>query len=418
MAITRPNILVISTQLRLEGLGFMPNVANTWCSAGRVYTNHFTTTALGGVSRINFLTGQLATVHGYQSHHDPDPIVIAMNTNNIGSKLRHVGYQTGMFGQFGYSYETLGPPNTAEWYIPPGWDKWWVNGTDVPFAFLSYTIVKDVDVTETFGSADADFFTDVLADEVAGWITTAEADPGDRPWFAYVAIPQNGIPTRHVGRYDTVPDFRPVSFNEADVSDKVQGIQDLDPVDPDFVDETRITQVTGHLAIDDLCLQLYNHVTTIPNTAIIFLGQGGTFWGEHRLGARETYPGDPSPWLRFAGNQPYDEAHRTPLIVIYPEEFTPNSSDERLLTSQDVTATIADWAGAASYLIDGISFARTSTEVRREIPLEGWGSDGEDFYMGTRTRTNKVITWTHADADGKIETYNLLEDPFELNSST
>jgi hypothetical protein len=336
-----------------------------------------------------------------------------MNADSIALRLHTAGYKTACIGGFVYSYSSLGPPNGTTWYVAPGWDKWWVPTPDPVTPMLGYTVVTGVSSTFLAGSTDADFLIDKMGVEAVAWIAAREA-ANERPWFCY-RMPPPGIPTRHVGAFDSVAAWRPASYNEADVTDKCAGIEALATVDSAFVDQARKDQLCGMLAIDDLCKTMFDAVQAYDptNTVLVLIGQGGQFWGEHRLGLRETYPGTPPPWLRFASNQPYDEAHRMTLMMVFPKELAPGSVEDRLVLAQDITATLVRWANGSTTGLYGNAMAVCGRTNRKTFPLEGWQVEGEPFYTGTRTRTSKVFTWYTAET----ETYDLVADPNEMSGT-
>ena len=112
--------------------------------------------------------------------------------------------------------------------MPPGWDEWHAFKN---VAYFNYTLVENGSLVD-YGSADADYSTDVLRDEAVQFIHAAA---GGGPFFLYfVPKAPHGPATpapRHAGMFSGIPPWRPPNYNEADVSDKPVWLQAIAPWD-------------------------------------------------------------------------------------------------------------------------------------------------------------------------------------------
>ena len=407
---TQPNIIVIMTDdQRWDTVTplAMPFVYDRF-QQGIRFVNAFTTTALCCPSRMNFLTGNLASVHGI--HTNDGELSVGPDQDTLATRLHTAGYRTGLFGKYVNNYNRLGPPNVAQWHVPPGWDSWAAIALPVN-AYLNYTLVTGPTATQSYGDAASDYLTDVLRDRAAVFIDQALQD--NVPFFAFVtpfaphtATADQMVATRHAGTFASLPPWRPPSHAEADVSDKGSLMQI--PIVPGKISTTdgyRILQYEALLAVDEMVEELFHILIrheALDQTIVVYLSEQGLFWYEHRLTGK---------------NMPYDEAHRIPLLIRYPAALgSVGRSETGLATIQDVSATLAEWGGALPLGV-GASMVASLTAgqalPRVSIPLEGWNADNTSLYSGVRTANNKLFTWS---VTQEIEEYNLVTDSYEMSS--
>ena len=406
--VPRPNIIVVMTDdQRWDTITqeTMPFVMRRLQRRGVTCTNAFATTAVCCPARLSFLTGNLASRHGVHTNIEGASRSIGPDADTLVTRLHAAGYRTGIFGKYLNDYNLLGPPNRSTWYIPPGWDAWAVfknNGDN----YLNYTLVTGPTAVTDFGEETQHYSTDELAERARAFI---ESVPATRPYFLLVTPfgPHLGVDMvapRYNGRFAGIAPWRPPSFNEPDISDKSSVMQMPPTVDPmSTTDVYRQLQLEALPAVDDMVRTLGRAVKkTARDTVIVFTSDQGFFWGEHRI---------------ISGKgKPYDEAHRVPLVIVYPRVLgTAPWIEAGLITHQDLTATLAEWGGVKPPGQDGLSFATTLPHhlplARTVVPLEGWTADGL-LYTGTRTTTEKVIKWY----TGEVEHYLYPQDPYELTS--
>jgi len=151
----------------------------------------------------------------------------------------------------------------------------------------------------------------------------------------------------------------------------------------------------------------------LDNTAILFLGDNGYFFGEHGLG----------PERRFA----YEEGIRSPFLVRYPPRVKPGSKISNLLICQDIAPSLIELAGGKpGPQIQGRSFLNLfkSKKIpwRKAVLAEYWAEQAYPWLIGMtykaiRTERYKLIHWVNRGRDGELdEMYDLEKDPFELKN--
>ena len=181
-----------------------------------------------------------------------------------------------------------------------------------------------------------------------------------QPWFLWVSFlaphddRNNTVPgpppaLRHVGRYSGVVLPRPLSFDEADVSDKPVLIRSS----PRFT-STDVTNIATEyrrtleslLAVDEGVKRMVDTLAAtgqLGNTVIIFLSDNGLMFGEHRQ--------------HGAGAKifPYEESIKTALVIRHPQFPSPRTSP-KLVANVDIAPTIVAIAQATPQrIMDGRS---------------------------------------------------------------
>lgn len=144
----------------------------------------------------------------------------------------------------------------------------------------------------------------------------------------------------------------------------------------------------------------------LDNTIVVFAGDNGFLWGEHRLGGKI--------W-------PYEESIRVPLVVRTPWQRTPRV-DDHLVLNIDFASTLAALAGVKPRLPqDGRSLVPLlhgrSPRWRRDFVAEYLGASqlyvgGPPPFQALRTRRWKWIEYRN----GWRELYDLKRDPYELRN--
>ncbi len=407
-----PNIIVVLTDdQRADSVtrATMPHTIRYVQRQGVTFPNAFATTALCCPSRATFLSGLNAAHHGVLFQDGPQ--FVSRDEDTLATRLKAVGYRTGIFGKYLNDYHLQGPPHQPAWYVPPGWDVWNVlprNGAN----YYDYDIVTGPTETQHYGTDPADYSTDVLRDRAAAFAREAIADKV--PFFAYVtpfAPHQNdagfdvGLPVpapRHAGRFASLADFRPPSYAEAENGDKpstTRVVGFAPSATLNWIDAFRRAQMETLLAVDDTVRELYRVVRragVARDTIIVVTSDNGHLYYEHRL---------------FGKNLPYEEAHRVPLAIRYPRRLGRAQVQPGLVVLQDVTATLLLWAGADTSGLDGRPFTATCPQ-RAALPMEAWGAGELPRYRGVRTPTHKYVEWY----TGEEELYDLTADPFEMEN--
>jgi arylsulfatase A-like enzyme len=412
----RPNFIVVVTDdQRWDTIETMPTL-QALAAQGVRFTNAFVPTPICGPSRASMLTGTYAHATGVTQDSAALKFVGA-DASTFATWLHDAGYRTGMFGKYLVDYQRQCPPFTASCYVPPGWDEWQVFRTQ---GYLAYQLTEGSSLV-TYGSAQADYSTDVLATKVVRFIEGARG----QPFMAHLgtAAPHGngpGLPlpaVRHQHLFGDLTAWRPVSYDEPDFTDKPVWMQSQPRAsDPSggvltygvWTDLFRHAQLASLAAVDEALTAIVDALDAAgeaDNTVIVITSDNGFLWGEHRVFANKV--------------RAFDESLRVPLIVSSPAGMGASREENALVLSLDIAPTLADLAGVApSSTIDGRSL----------VPLlhgaaASWRADflieyvheflDPPTYRGVRSREWKYIAYPDI---GEGELYDLVNDPFELQN--
>jgi N-acetylglucosamine-6-sulfatase len=399
-----PNIVMIMTDDQtLAELSVMTKTLALLGDAGTTFETNYTSFPLCCPSRATFLTGQYAFHHGVQGNVSPIGGYPALDhTNTLPVWLDDAGYRTIQLGKYLNEYDETSDPA-----IPPGWDDWQAL---TEYGYYDYTL-NDNGTLVAYGSDPEDYQTDVFAGLAEDAI--AEAAPGD-PFFLNIGVHaphvdfgQPAIPApRHAGTFDGVPLPQPPSFNEADVSDKLNEIRRLPlltSTDVDRLTERYRRSRETLLAVDDLVERVVDAVDAtgeLDNTVIAFTSDNGQFYGEHRI------PGGKGKF--------FEEATHLPLLVRGPG-FPAGTVVTAITGMIDLAPTFAAMAGTTPGLaVDGIDLrplvADQAAYADRAIAMERY--DGS-CYTGVHT-ASAVYVKSLRDEE---QLYDLTADPWQLDSA-
>jgi arylsulfatase A-like enzyme len=395
----RPNVIfILCDDHRWDHLSCMghpfletPNLDSMY-SQGVMCQNSFVTTSLCSPSRASFLTGQYAHTHGVKNNITP------WDNNNVTflEILKENGYDTAFIGK---------------WHMPgSGLPK--LRGVD---RFISFTVQRGqgryydcplyVDGVET--PSRREYITQELTDYALEFIRQER----ENPFCVYLslkAVHHQWLPPRDLkGIYKDVEDL-----GLPDDADNWLGLVN-----------NNITYGTlGRLkdmyrrycetivSVDREVGRIMEHLEKLgiaQDTVVIFAGDNGYFWGEHRLVDK-----------RWA----YEESIRVPLLVYCPQLVRqPGRKIKEMVLNIDLAPTILDIAGITpSDSMQGNSFVpllkaeqvpwRTSWlyEYYRDYPYTV-----PDIFA-VRTDTHKYI-----ETSSKCyppELYNITADPKEKNN--
>jgi N-acetylglucosamine-6-sulfatase len=371
LANTRPNIVVVlvDDQPALDGrlIRYEPNVESIFAHHGVTFADFHSETPLCCPARAGYLTGQHTDNHGVVRN----DAHLFRPRMTIATQLHSSGYTTALVGKYFNLWGKCCAPA-----VPKGWTHF--VAFDEPAgeggAYYDYTLSIDGNPTpEAHGSAPEDYSTDVLARKAVAFLREA---PATKPVFLWVApfAPHQKltIAPRHAGDAScaTVPNWKPPSFNEADVSDK-----------PAFVQTTPlIGGGTGKrgvsmgntcrtlLAVDDLVGALRDELAAegrLQNTLFVYAGDNGVSEGEHRLRQKQ------SPYTTDV-----------PFLLSWPAALgtAPRTVSERVMNI-DLAPTLCELAGCrlgpypnGQPTPDGISFLSlldgSATTLGRDAVLE------------------------------------------------
>lgn len=487
-----PNVVVVMVDDLSTGAldtlrsgGFVPSLQEL-ANAGVTFDNAFVTTPSCAPSRATFLRGQYAHNHGLFSNYSFHPLKSGMalpgwmpaggapgrEGSTIATWLRNAGYHTGLVGKYMNGYGEVAPDGTADprTYIPAGWDEWYGLVGVSTYRVFDYDVNENGSVVH-YGSADADYQTDVLAGLAVDFVRRAAGGP--QPFFLVVAPlaphPEVLDPLSLVTGNDTSAGFgvsiRPAprhanwidgdesngelpglppspSFNESDMRDKPSCPAPLPPPgfavvsDPycvgdaltigapgaERIEDQFKAMLASMLAVDDLVGSLVSEIEAageIDNTLFVFTSDNGWSYGNHRVIGKDL---------------PYEESIRIPLVVRTPGATSPGRRSQIALMS-DLAPTIADLAGVSPpYDVDGVSLRPLLNDPgaswhRKMFLVEHWflpslvrfehptffglrreGGPVDFLYVATHAEPETFPVATHH------ELYNLTVDPHELES--
>jgi len=422
----RPNVIVLmSDDQTAVSQSVMTRTNELIGAKGATFTNNFTNWPLCCPSRSTFLTGQYAHNHQVLGNQPPFGGFDRLDTaETLPVWLQRRGYYTAQIGKFlnGYEDSSVG--------VPPGWSEW--HGTKRTYTFYGEQLLEDGQIN-TYGSTNEDpdnpaepasYSTDLYTDKAVQLIN--QRAPSSQPFFLYVAYlaPHSGGPqsgrcqgtakpaVRHKGAFGSEPLPSPPNFNEADVSDKPEGIATRPPLtDQQIANATRNyrCRLESLLAIDEGVERIVRTLQAageLDDTLLIYTSDNGFFHGEHRVATGK--------------NRVYEEAIRVPLEMRGPGVPKGVQVDD-LAVNADLAPTILDAAGAqAGRVEDGESLLPFAEHPERrhgrELLIEQFGSSPDEegqagiTYAAVRTSQFKYV----ANGTGEIELYDLRNDPYEV----
>jgi arylsulfatase A-like enzyme len=294
----RPNILfILADDMKASDLDHMPNTKSLLVNQGVKFTKAWVTRSLCCPSRATMLRGQYAHNHNVWVNVEPSGgfwnfLDQGLENSTIATWLNAAGYDTILIGKYLNRYGLDRNGNRAPTtHVPQGWDRWFAwqgiyGGTD-----NSYKINENGRIVTHQRSQIHD--TDLHAQTAEDFIRNTA---GNRPFFMYLS--PNGphdpayFAPRHANMFSNTPLPKPSSFNEADVSDKPQWVQNKPRLS-----STKISNLTQFYrkrlralqSLDEMVEKLVNALRAIgelSNTYIVLTSDNGIYLGEHRLQAK------------------------------------------------------------------------------------------------------------------------------------
>ena len=256
------------------------------------------------------------------------------------------------------------------------------------------------------------YVTDYQRDEILNFIDSS----GSQPFFVLFSAEAPHFPaTPANGDENLFSDFvyRGRGYNETDLSDKPAWVagpnavlfaQDEFRWDPAGNDEFYRNQLRSLQSLDRAIGAIVDRVEAagkLDSTVFVFASDNGFNWGEHGLHEKL---------------MPYEESIRVPLIVTMPG-VAPRQEDHIVAADLDIPATIMELAGI-NKPTDGKSILgllqNPSTPWNDEVMLQSWGYRTGVFGVWASLRNDQ---WKFVDyPTGEQELYDLVNDPFELES--
>ena len=440
----RPNLVVImaddldpgSLELMVRS-GLMPHFESLFVKGGVKFPNCFATNPICAPSRATFLTGRYSHNHGVHHNGNLNGGVLGMDhASTIATWLQRGGYRTGHVGKFLNGYGS----STARTWIPPGWDDWQGLIDLSTYSVYDYTI-NDNGRLVTYGRAESDYQTDVLARRAARFIDVSNLVGDAKPFFLavtplapHVEVTPETLLTdvwswtirpapRHVGSTDMFPLPRPTSFNEANVADKPQWVRNRPLLTPENI--AALTRkyrerLASLRAVDDLVgtvVEALRRTGEFDRTVLMFTADNGYLYGEHRL-----------PEKMYA----YDESLRIPLYIRAPG-VAGGTERRATVLNNDLAPTLAALGQVLpGHLVDGRSLVpllagQDPGPWRKRFLAEHWTVSSSvklesPTYSAVRTIPEVPVLPDRLYVEyrngewGATEHYDRTIDPYELES--
>jgi N-acetylglucosamine-6-sulfatase len=403
----RPNVILIDTDdQNVSDMFVMRHTLNLLSARGTTFRNSYVSYPLCCPSRATHLTGQYAHNHGVftdQRYSDLD------STNTLAVWLKRAKYRTAMVGKYLNGYGVLNPRER-----PPGWREWYALTGGTEQKRYGYKLNENGKV-RSYGRKPTNYIDYVLGAKVNGLLKAWAPSP--KPFFLYYN-PNNphgekGTPIwstrdpepapQYLGAFGDIPAPRLPNFDEANVSDKPEQIQDIprlsDPEKSDL-DRRYRGRLESLLSVDDQVKKIVTLVRKYGDkrkTFIIFTSDNGLEMGSHRI---------------MFKNYLYEEGERVPLIIRGPG-VPQNVTRDQLVSNIDLAPTIAALTKARpGRVMDGINLLPLTQDPNvagtRTILFE---SVDLDIY-GVRRGPWSYNLYSNGDE----ELYNLDDDPYQLDS--
>ncbi len=393
----RPNIVfILSDNQRYDFMGcaghpFVKTPAmDRLAEEGVLFTNAFVTTSLCSPSRASFLTGQYAHTHGVR-----DNITPWKNENvTFLELLKGAGYDTAFIGK---------------WHMPGGLPV--LRGVDL---FVTFTVQKGqgkyFDCPLVVNGRDRPSRKAYITEELTDYALEFISRPRENPFCLYLshkAVHHRWLPPPDLaGLYDDEEppfprEYDPLVFMTG--GNMFEGLIGLpDDLYRDYARVvTSLDRQTGRV------LEKIDRLGIAENTIVVFAGDNGFFWGEHRLGG--------------TGRWPYEESIRIPFIVRAPGLVKdPGRRADQMILNIDLAPSLLEMAGLPpSERMEGRSFApilRSASAPGRKAWLYEYF---KDFPFRTpSTYAVRTDTHTYIEFEGRrgIELYDLVNDPRQFNN--
>lgn len=396
----RPDVVIVLTDdQRWDSVGTMPFTRRALVGPGVSFAEAFVVNPLCCPSRASLLTGLYShSTNVYRQVAPYGRLEWFEDSSTIATWLDDAGYDTGYFGKYidgGQSYLTKG-------FVPPGWDRW---AAFVHAEYYDYGLSIDGTI-RSHGHEPEDYSTDVLADEAAAFLRSADA-----PAFAVLAVAAPHAPGTPAPRHADAPVpawDRPPSFDEADISDKPPWVRTLPRLGDEgarAIEAARADQLRSLRAVDDAIrrlVQVQRERGRLRDTVFILTSDNGLLWGEHRWTKKEA---------------PYEESIRVPLVIRYDRLAEPHV-ERRMALNIDIAPTIAELAGVRTPHVEGTSLVPlirgTSVDWREDFLVEHLeGANPVTTYCAVRTERHLYVEYR----DGSTEFFDLRRDPHQMEST-
>jgi N-acetylglucosamine-6-sulfatase len=422
----RPNIVfVLTDDLAWNLVRYMPHVVRMQ-REGETFANYFVTDSLCCPSRASILTGRFPHDTRVFDNSPPEGGYAVFHQRGeerqtFALALQHAGYRTALMGKYLNGYKPAAREGGPRPYVPQGWNEWDVAGNGYPE--YGYRMNSDGRV-RTYGYAERDYLTDVLARKGLGFIDRSAA--ADRPFLLEIATFAPHAPftpaPRDAGAFPGLRAPRTPAFNTVGTGEPawLSSFAPLSPTQVDAIDHKFRRRAQAVQAVDRMIGEIEMELRArglARDTYIVFSSDNGLHMGEHRL--------EPGKLTAF------DTDIRVPLIVTGPG-VPGGRVVEGMTENVDLCPTFERLGRAPiSASADGRSLVallhgRRVANWRKEIGVEHHGkvldagdpdlptrgSGNPPSYEAIRTRDSLYVEYV----TGEREYYDLRRDPFELDN--
>ncbi|HDP79508.1 MAG TPA: DUF4976 domain-containing protein [Spirochaetes bacterium] len=396
----RPNIIFILTDdHRYDMFGILghpflktPNM-DRLVKEGVLFKNAFVTTSICSPSRASFLTGRYASSHGVINN------FTTWNNDNVTfmELLKKAGYDTAFVGK---------------WHMPGGGLPK-LRGVDLFVSFTRKDGQGDYYNCPLFVNHKPvpnrkEYITEELTDYALDFIKERK----DRPFCLYLshkAVHHDWKPPRHLkGLYknEKIDFLAPESdkWNTWSGNNWLEGsMGSMHGIYRRYCEcLVSVDEQIGRV------LKQLEEMKVLDDTVIVYAGDNGYMWGEHRL---------------YAKHSPNEESIRIPYIVRYPRLIPdPGRRAEQMALNIDLAPTLLELAGVrAPGWMQGTSLVpvlknpkatgRKSfmCELFKDFPFGGRVPP----YKSLRTERYKYIQWEKC---RESELFDLAADPREMKN--
>ncbi len=413
---SQPNIILILTDdMRVADLAFMPAVQSLLVEHGATFTNFAASSPGCAPARASILRGQYPHNHGIlRGQGDIGGVDLFQSlgneTSTVATWLQDAGYRTALIGKYLNGYGS----SDALTYIPPGWSEWAGVTTE---GYSRFEINENGTPVRYKSKEKEEHSTDILAALANAFI--GETAATGQPFFIHLSPRAPHGPAepaiRHLEAFPDATLPRTEALNEADVSDKPTWVQLLPELN-----EAQIAALDGYyrarlqtlLAVDEMVAGIVAELERsgiLESTYIVFTSDNGYSLGEHRVAQEK--------------GSPYEEAIMVPLVMRGPG-IAPGATIAALTSQVDLAPTFASWAGAAiPDFVDGrplgpvLSGEAVPADWRQAVLVEQFAnnpgrSDKQPAFEALRTERLTFVDY----GSGEEEFYDLVADPLQLQN--
>jgi arylsulfatase A-like enzyme len=431
----QPNLLVILIDdLRFDEFGagghpYMktPNI-DRLAREGAMFNRAFHPTPICSPNRASIVTGQYASRHGIIDNVARD--AMSFRLPNYHLALQQLGYETCHIGKWHMGNSAAPRPGYDDWFSFPGHGSLF----DPEFNDNGKVVKKK------------GYMTDLLNERALAFISKKR----DKPFSLFLAhkavhpdafqaadgtldLARFGgyrLPERHEDLYkdDHFP-MRPNVMTPAQAARSKPAFAEsaelkllpgskavLDAIQSGSQEEIR-RRAAMMASVDEGVGQLLEQLERsgqLDDTAILFLGDNGFFFGEHGLG----------PERRFA----YEEGIRAPFLMRYPPRIRAGSQVDRLVMTIDIAPTmVALGGGKPTPTMQGQSLLPLMRDPkakwRKSVLCEYYSENAMPWLIGmsykaVRTERYKFIHWVNKAGMAGVtdELYDLKTDPYEMTN--